>query len=151
MILKDYYRDNSDVIELDKTDFSSEGKIINPMFKNKFGLLKVYADWCGHCKNMKQMLNFLSSELKDEEFIVGALNYGSYDKDNKPDFLKTRINSFPTLLMVNYDGNIETLPKSLTNSMDDILDNICHYTEKASTTSKKTKVCKKLTNKLIDM
>ena len=38
MISKDYYRDNSDVIELDKTDFSSEGKIINPMFKNKFGL-----------------------------------------------------------------------------------------------------------------
>ena len=148
MISKDYYRKDSNVIELDKSDFSLDNKLINTQFKNKYGLLKVYADWCGHCKNMKEMLNFLSNELKDEDFMIGALNYGSYDKDNKPDCLKTQIKSFPTLLMINHDGKIESLPNNTSNDMNNILDNICYYTENSSKESSKPKVCKKLTTKL---
>lgn len=148
MTTKDYYRNDSSVIELDKSDFTAENKLINSQFHNKFGLLKVYADWCGHCKNMKQMLNFLATELKEEDFMIGALNYGSYEKDNKPESLKPTINSFPTLLMINYDGSIEKLPNNNSNDMNNILDNICYYTENISKTSSKKKICKKLTNKL---
>ena len=144
----DYYTDDLNVIELNKNDFSNDNKLTNPNFNNKFGILKVYADWCGHCKNMKDMIKFLGKELKQENFVIGALNYGTYDKDNKPDCLKDKIRSFPSLLMINYDGSIEPLPNNTSNDMDNILDNICIYTEKNATVSSKPKVCKKVSNKL---
>ena len=146
----DYYKENSNVIVLEKSDFSHDNKITNSKFQNKYGLLKVYADWCGHCKNMKEMMNFLADELQDEDFVVGAINFGTYERDNKPECLKPIIRSFPTLLMVNYDGTIESMPNNSSNELNHILDNICTYTNDKSTNSSKKKICKKTSTKLTD-
>ena len=65
------YKHDDPVFELTGSDFETN-KVINKEFKNKEGLIKFYAPWCGYCKNMVSDLNFLANGLKDNGFTTVA-------------------------------------------------------------------------------
>lgn len=64
---------NSDVIELTEKDFDNKTLIKNDL-KNKNGIIKFYAPWCGYCKNMVEDLKFLAKGLKNKDFFIAAVN-----------------------------------------------------------------------------
>ena len=115
--------DNSDVIELTKKDFNNK-TLINTKLKNKNGIIKFYAPWCGYCKNMVKDLKFLATGLKNKDFFIAAVN----TEANNELSTKFNITGIPTLYMYNQDGNL-----SLYNGNKDIeslLESICEFTSK---------------------
>ena len=124
-----YYNDESvDVIELCCDDIDEDGTVINDTFKNKIGLIKIYAHWCGHCKDLIDTMKFLATELKPHEFKVGAINL-ALDKNKKNKFLNNNVIGFPTLFFVNpIDGKL--LEYNDSREKYSILDNISTYVEK---------------------
>ena len=91
------------VIELSANDFNGK-TIINSKFKNKYGLLKVYAPWCGYCKQMEDLLIEIASKLKQHGFVVGALNADNQANNQVGQALN--IQGFPTLFLVNKNGDV---------------------------------------------
>jgi len=94
---------NTPVNELSAKDFSGT-KIISPKFKNKYGLLKVYAPWCGYCQQMEELLIEIAGKLKPHGFVVGALN--ADNQVNKPVAQALGVRGFPTLFLVNKNGEV---------------------------------------------
>lgn len=120
---QDYYRENSDVIELCQTDFK-DGKLVNEQFKNKFGMLKAYAPWCGFCKRFKDDMNFLASNLKDQDFAVGALNCDSYKEIGR----NIGVEYYPFLFQVYPDGTLKKMELEGGRNVESVLKNICQFT-----------------------
>jgi len=120
-----YGRDNgSNVIELSKTDFNSENKIVHPEFKNKFSLIKLYAPWCGYCQDMESDMNFLSNHLPKEGVMVGAINF----EKNRDLVADLGISGFPAMFIGNIDGSIENVNMG-SRSVEEILNSICTKTK----------------------
>ena len=49
-------------------------------FSNQNGIIKFYAPWCGHCKNMVDDLKFLHNGLKNKNFFVGVVDITKNEK-----------------------------------------------------------------------
>jgi thioredoxin-like negative regulator of GroEL len=87
-------------------------------FHNKVYMLIYYAPWCGHCKDMVKNVKTLANTLKDEGFMVGAINC----ERNSDLSDKIIIDSFPTVYFVKenkaiqYDGSRE---------LDDLVKFLC--------------------------
>tara|TARA_B100000963_G_scaffold362019_1_gene402125 strand:+ start:6184 stop:6567 length:384 start_codon:yes stop_codon:yes gene_type:complete len=90
---------NSNVIELTSNDFTNT-KLIHPSFKNKIGLIKIYAPWCGYCTVMNFDMNFLGKSLPKRNIIVGAINY----EQNKELVGKIGSKGFPSMFVVDKEG-----------------------------------------------
>ncbi len=134
----------SSVYELKGSDFNGTS-IKHDAFKNKFGFLKVYAPWCGHCQNMVPTMNFLANELKKENIIFGALN--SDNPKNSKKLQELDVGYFPSLYMVYDDGKTEKVEIN-NNSVEAILEVICDksngYVNNTKSVNKKGKCCKKV-------
>ena len=140
---KSYYLGNDNkVIELSDRDFN-DGKVTHRSFKNKFGLLKAYAPWCGFCKRLKDDLIFLGNGLHKNGFQVAALNCDIYKELSRT----IGVRGYPSLYMINPDGSLtEATPSS--RSIEDILKYICEYTNNYSENSS-GKCCRRDGNNII--
>jgi len=138
----DYYRVNSNVVELCSDDFDKDNKVIHPSFNNKFGLVKAYAPWCGFCKRFKDDMNFLANNLKEQGYTVAALNCADYKELSQ----KLEVPHYPYLFNVSPDGKLEAMDLEGGRNVDNVLKNICQFTNKNN--SGNAKCCKKVNNKI---
>ena len=84
----DFIKKNNKVILKNKKKFQK--------YKGKIGLLKVYAEWCGHCKTFKPILNNFKNNNPDIEVVI-------YE-DNKEKNQEYNVEGFPTLISEHSDG-----------------------------------------------
>ena len=133
--MKNIY-DKTTIIELTTKDFKDE-VLISKKFKNKHGLIKFYAPWCPHCKDMKSDLLFLSNGLINHDFVIGVVN----TDENKDLSAKFNISSIPKLFLVDSKGKLESL-NLIDNSIENILENICKFTKKCCIKDNNKIVCK---------
>ena len=102
-------------------------KVVNKNFIAKNGLIKFYAPWCPHCTALVDDLNFLGEGLKNESFMVGAINVDV--EVNKEISKKAGISGLPTLFLMDLNGNLEEYSNN-SREMPDMLDEICNFTNK---------------------
>lgn len=127
------YFESENVIELEGKDFKIKDEkvhIINKLFKNKYGLVKFYAPWCGHCSRMVTDINFLANGLSSHNFKVAAVNVTNPTNKEVGQFLG--ISGIPALFNINSDGEIVKLSEEFANdrSIEGLLNNICNFTNK---------------------
>jgi len=123
--MENLYDNTPGVKELKTKDLvkKSDGNVLigDNDFRNKVYLMVFYAPWCGHCVRMSDDIKKLGGALKDEGFMVGAINCDANDDLDS----KIIINSFPTLYfvkdekVVKYDGQRDL--QSLLNHLCDTL------------------------------
>lgn len=121
-----YNYDKDGVYELeDGTDIKNQ-KINNKKLLGSFGLIKVYAPWCGYCHALKDsVMKFLGKNMKDYEFNICAIN--SENPKNKELCQKLQIRYFPYLLIYTPSGQIMSIEDELSQSrsIEKILEVIC--------------------------
>lgn len=104
--MENLYDKFSGVIELTSKDFKFENDkviVINKQFKDKCGLIKFYAPWCGHCKNMVETWSNLAIQF-GHSFVIGAVNCEK--KENYKIRSKLQIKYYPTIMRVKKDGSL---------------------------------------------
>jgi thiol-disulfide isomerase/thioredoxin len=138
----DYYKDNSEVVELCAADFTNN-KVTHPSFENKFGLVKAYAPWCGFCKRFKDDMNFLAENLNNQGFTVGALNC----IDNKELGKSLKVPHYPYLYQVSPNGELKPMELEGGRTVESVLKSICKFTNENN--SGNGKCCKKDGNKIV--
>lgn len=114
---------NSDVIELTEKDFNNKS-LIHKNLKNKNGIIKFYAPWCGYCKNMVEDLKFLATGLKNNDFFIAAVN----TEDNNELSSRFNITGIPTLYMYNQNGTLTLYNGN--KDIESLLESICEFTSK---------------------
>jgi len=136
------------VSELTSKDYKISGSqvtITNKLFKNKNGLIMVYAPWCPHCVSMVEPLLHLANELKNYLFKIGAIN--SENELNKEVVASLGVNGFPTLYYVNTKGKMKEI-RSNGRSNDALLKAVCDMTN-VDNEETNTFCCEKTNNKYI--
>jgi thiol-disulfide isomerase/thioredoxin len=146
MIDNKYGHENSNVYELMAHNFRSENdKIIlsHNLTNKKYGIVKFYAPWCGHCTNMIPVLEFLAKKLPNmsKPFFVAAVNCTNTSVGNDLLAKKCGIKGFPTLFFVNLDGELEDFNPS-SRSIEGLLEEICKCTERYNSNN----ICCKYSN-----
>lgn len=135
---------NSKVLELTTKDFSGT-TLVNPLFKNKYSLVKAYAPWCPHCTSMVDDLKFLAENLEKYGIKFGAIN--SDNPLNKELTSKLGVQWFPYLYMVNENGVLEHIDVA-DRSVENLLNVICKKTNEYSS-NKKGRCCRKVGNNIV--
>jgi thiol-disulfide isomerase/thioredoxin len=117
--------DKSTIIkELKHTDFvlQDDGKsyLKNVKYLNNPMIIKFYAPWCIHCKNMSPTLEKLGTKYKSKGLKIGAVNCMKQDINNK-----VNVDAFPTIFFITskgklkkYNGNVDM--NSLSNNIKKI-------------------------------
>tara|TARA_B100001142_G_scaffold94380_1_gene96214 strand:- start:1041 stop:1616 length:576 start_codon:yes stop_codon:yes gene_type:complete len=100
-------------INVNQEGGSKNNKMVNDLFREIIGkkptVVLYFANWCGHCNDMKPHWNKATDDLKMEKMInpkkvihgdfnkyVIALEDGSYDKKKCPD-VDQNVQGFPTI------------------------------------------------------
>lgn len=98
---------NTSILELTSKDFNYEKKITvkNQIFKNRNGLIVIYAPWCVHCQNMVQDYIELGNLFKNK-FILSAINSEDIENFNDELIRQLHVKEFPTFKYVTNSGNI---------------------------------------------
>ena len=65
-----------------------------------------YADWCGHCKNIKPVWNKASKKVKGDVKMV-KVNCGEENEEHQSIVDKYKIEGFPTIKLLN-NGKVES-------------------------------------------
>ena len=76
-------------------------------------MLVLYAPWCGHCKNLLQLLPEIASNLKDSGVSVGAIDADKYVGVG----MQFNIPGFPSIFRT-HDGAVYQQPYNLTRSVE---------------------------------
>lgn len=96
----------SDVTELTKSDFieaDSVSKFTVKGFEGKRGLVVMYAEWCGHCKNMVTDYKSIASKAKvNSKRYCAAVNC----VQEKELAENLGVKGFPTIKIVDEKGNM---------------------------------------------
>lgn len=116
---------NTNIVKLTNKDFKDK-LLISNNFKNKNGLIKFYAPWCPHCKDLVSDLIFLSNGLINHGFMIGVVNT-DYNKDLVKKF---NISGIPKLFLVNTKGELDSLDLE-DNNLENLLKNICKFTKRS--------------------
>jgi protein disulfide-isomerase A6 len=111
------YGNFSQVIELTKKDFDDH-YIIHKLAKGRYGLIKFYAPWCGHCQEMRDLINDLADQFK-YKFMIYAVNC----ENNRDLCVDERIKYYPTIKFFTKSGKLYNYNGSL--DRDDIISFIC--------------------------
>jgi hypothetical protein len=114
------------VIELVNGIDIQNNRIKNKNLLGKFGIIKVYAPWCGYCHSLKEnVMKFLGENMKNYEFNVCAIN--SENPNNKELCQKLQVRFFPYLMIHSPNGQIAPIEDELQNSrsIEKILEVIC--------------------------
>ena len=69
-------------------------------------LVLFYADWCGHCKNIKPVWNKASKKAKGDVKMV-KVNCGEENEEHQSIVDKYKIEGFPTIKLLN-NGKVES-------------------------------------------
>ena len=142
-----YSTPDSKVIEMDTRHFNGT-RIIHPSFKNKYGILKVYAPWCPHCTAMVTDLKYLAAGLEEYDIVFGAVNA---DNPRNADLVRQLgVQWFPYLYLVDDTGN-PTHVDAGDKSVQTILDIICNGTKQFVSSGKgkaKSRCCTVKNNKI---
>ena len=115
------YYDNTSVLELTDADFEGN-RIINKNIVGHYGLLKCYAPWCPHCKDLINPLMFLANGLKKEGFKIVSVN----SEKTQNICNNIGVQGFPTLFLINPDGTLKDYNSD--RSIEGILSEICKHT-----------------------
>lgn len=142
MDTKDKYSKDSGVMELTKKDFNGN-KIINRNIRGNFGLLKVYAPWCGYCTRIVDDLSFLAKGLSKHDFKIAAVNIENSEAGNRNLQEILGVASFPTLFFINTDGTLEKY-ESDDRSIEALLQKTCAFTKKCCSRENGKITCKKI-------
>lgn len=114
-----YGKEGDAVIELRASDFDlSKKEIKHCDFKEKMGLIMIYAPWCGHCRNMIDTWKDLATQFR-YRFTIGAVNSENINAKNS-DILKAfKVKYFPTVKFINEKGKVRKFDGML--NKDDLL------------------------------
>jgi thiol-disulfide isomerase/thioredoxin len=121
-----YNYDKDRIYELEDEIDVKNNKIINKKLLGKFGLIKVYAPWCGYCHALKEnVMKFLGRNMKDYDFNILALN--SENPKNKELCQKLQVRYYPYLMIHTPNGQIAPIEDELnqSRSIEKILEVIC--------------------------
>ena len=117
------YTSEDKVAILSDNHFTNKKLTLN-RFKNRCGLLVVYAPWCKYCKELAPIIKFLGKQLKSHTFQIGVLN-----GDANPTTIQAlRVRSYPTLFWTHHDGKLEEYSESK-RDMESILQGICRHSQ----------------------
>ena len=125
--MQNEYSTKDPVIEINANSFKQiNGKFYlkHKKFKNNFSLVKFYAPWCPHCKNMVDVMNAMAEALHEYNFKIFAVNCTK--TKNGELAKKMGITGFPTLYLSDNKGLLEEYVDS--NDPNKILTKICKFT-----------------------
>ena len=69
-------------------------------------LVLFYADWCGHCKNIKPVWDSASKKISNENVKMVKVNCGEDNSKHTQIVEKYNIQGFPTIKLLN-NGKVE--------------------------------------------
>ena len=90
--------------DIDSSSLQKNGDdwyINHSLISGKFGIFAVVADWCGHCKSLKQEIKKAQSE--------SAFNFMMLDgdkKSNEPIMKRMGVTGFPTVFIYDTTGHL---------------------------------------------
>jgi|TARA_B110000483_G_scaffold28033_1_gene33987 thiol:disulfide interchange protein len=97
--------------------FESSCDNLNEDIKDDKKLVLFYANWCGHCKNIKPVWDETASEINtDNNNKMLKLNVGDGKPEQKEMMEKYNISGFPTIIMFENGENKGVLEKRDKNS-----------------------------------
>lgn len=128
-----------DCVEILTSKNFKDNKLIHPKFRNRCGLIKVYAPWCGHCQKMMKMIRLMGKELSKHRFYTGVLN--GVEESSKAAMEALQVKYFPTLFLVKPNGELEEYTKD--RKLEDMLSEICRFSVKHSAKGSDTKTISK--------
>ena len=102
METKNLFDKIENIHELTNEDFTTNNNkttIHNKDIKDKYGMLLVYAPWCGHCKKSVGLFDYMANEVNDYDIKIAAVN--SENKKNKQLVKELGVKSFPTIFTIN--------------------------------------------------
>lgn len=98
------------IVSLKSNNFNTKGNdlYINGKKDNKYGMMLIWADWCGHCIRFKPEYIKLSEMLNSERATFPMYSIESTDIDNGNEQFKKNLNfrGFPTIKFVDPSGKI---------------------------------------------
>lgn len=140
----------SDVIHLSAKDFVCDDdsvRIKNRDLLGSFGILKVYAPWCGACRAVSETYSFLGRNLREHGLNVCVLN--GDDSDNNEVIRGLNVSFFPSFYMIRADGLLDNISDT-DRSIEGLLQTICKKTrEYAKDDMSKSKCCRKAGGRII--
>lgn len=104
----DFYPDASPIKELKYKDFDFSKKkptLKHKKFKNKKGMIMVYAPWCQHCKGFIDTWNELGMQY-NYVFPLGAINAEDINNNNHELSASLSVGAYPTLFFVSKSGKL---------------------------------------------
>jgi len=90
-----------------KEGFESTPAALDGDIKEGKKLVMFYADWCGHCKNIKPAWDSAAKKVNGEENKMVKINVGGDDPEQKKVSKKYGIDGFPTIQVFNNGSKSE--------------------------------------------
>ena len=83
--------------------------LLSSIQNNNILMVKVYADWCGHCKNIKPEWDTFYNEYNGKKVGINTVSVASLEESNSLtpkvfDILKYEVRGYPSILKI-YKGN----------------------------------------------
>lgn len=98
-------------------------RIKNGKIRNE-GVLKVYARWCGHCRDKERCIIEMANALENSNMGLSVYVVDCADEEQKALTNALGIQGFPTFLYCDADGCLSDFPKEV-HDVQSVLDALC--------------------------